>query len=107
MPIADHVDDAFDPGMETVHERLHQLHPGLLRGRRHLEAVSRIEGERLFAENMLSRSDCVDHPIPMQAVREWDIERVDIGVVNQVFVRAVGSGDAVLSGKGIRAIGIP
>jgi hypothetical protein len=89
--------------VEAIHERFHEDHPIVLRGRRHLLALRRIERERLLAKNVLSRLRRPDHPFTVHAVGQRDVHGVDGPVVEKRLVAAVGGRDAMRRSELLRA----
>jgi hypothetical protein len=67
-----------------VHERFHQEDTLPLRRRDNLRGTGRIDGERLFAQDGLSRSDARHRVLLVADVRRCDVDRVDRGVSQQL-----------------------
>jgi hypothetical protein len=85
-----------------VHEGLHQdplLLVGDVEGRLR---VVRVPSQRLLAEDVLARPQRVDRPLDVHRVRERDVDRVDVRVREQRFVRPVGALDVPLARVCIR-----
>ena len=55
----------------------------------------------LLAEDVLARGERVHRPLVVHAVRERDVDGVDVGVGEERLVRAVGARDAVLARVGL------
>ena len=82
----------------AVHERLAQQSAAPLGGvecRIHLLRVAR---EWLLAEHVLAGLERLDRPLGVQRVRQRDVDRLDLGIGEQVLVRAVGARDLPLAG---------
>ena len=85
----------------AVHERLAQQSAAPLGGvecRDHLLGVAR---ERLLAEHVLAGLERFDRPLGVQRVRQRDVDRLDLGVGEQVLVRAVGARNLPLARVGL------
>ena len=82
--------------------RLEQCHARRGARRRHLLGVGRRGSERFLAEHVLARGGGALHPGPVEAVRERNVDRLDVGVVEQPGVRSIGSlGAEPLAGVGL------
>jgi hypothetical protein len=79
----------FDTGMEAIQEGFHQLHPVLVRRRLHLFALGGVEGQRLLAEGVLSRSRGPGRPLAVKAVGKTDVDGVDVLDVEKRLVASV------------------
>ena len=83
--------------MVPVHECLD--HHDMVRPRRGLDRVHLLDGERqrLLAQHVLARGRGLDRPFRVQVIRERDVDRVDLPVVEQRLVRSVGALDPPLA----------
>ncbi len=92
--------------MVAVMERLHH-DPVRLRGEfGDLTGFGGVGGERLFAQHMFSGAQCGSDPPAVQAVRQRNVDRVEVRVGDQRFVAFVHPGDTVLRSKGLCTRGI-
>ena len=79
------------PWMERGHVGLEERHAGLCARGSHRLRVGGRRRQWLFAEHVLSGRGGSLHPLPVQAVRQRDVDRVDLGIVEQRRVGAVGA----------------
>ena len=95
-PLLDDVVHALRERVVPVVERLHDHEPGAVGDRRHLFGLRGVGGERLLAQHVLAGLERGDRPLRVQPVRQWVVDRVDVGIGEQVRVGAVHARDAVL-----------
>src|SRR6476469_132703 len=91
--------------MEAVHEG---LHPDDAAGHAvvdHLRRLGRVARGRLLAEHVLGGVGGAHRPFRMQVIRERDVDGLDVGRGEQLFVRA--RADAVEPGLGDEVGGAP
>src|SRR6185312_17227070 len=92
--------------MEAVHESLHEVQPGCVRGLSHLLRLDRVHAQRLLAQDVLARGEGFERPLPMHRVDQRDVDRVDLRIVEE---RLIGFSDArhpVLRGHRARPLAI-
>ena len=85
--------------MRADHEGFLDLHAHPIA---HLEQLPRLRGRQcngLLAEHVLPRFGRAHRPWHVQMVRQRIVDGVDIGIVQQIVVRAVRLGDAQLVGR--------
>ena len=83
--------DGLRPGMERRHVGLEKRHAGDRARRHHRLRVGGRGRQRLFAEHVLAGGGGALHPLPVQAVRQRDVDRLDLGIIEQVGVATVGA----------------
>ena len=90
----------------AVVERLHHHEPGAIGDRRDLLGLGGVAGERLLAQHVLARFERGDRPLRVQAVGQRVVDRVDVGIGEEVGVGVEHPRDAVLGRErvGPRAI---
>ena len=64
--------------VESIHERLHQLHTAGVRSLLHLGALLRGEGQRLLAEHVLTVLCSTNRPLSMHAVGQRNVDGIDV-----------------------------
>ena len=64
-------------------------------------------GVRLLAEHMLAGGERPQRPFVVERVRQGDVDRVELGVCEQVVVAAMGPGDPMFPRVGDRSWRIP
>ncbi len=74
--------------METVHEGFHYLYTLRFGVADRVRSLSRVHGERLFAQDMLAGVRSFLHPFRMQMVRKRKVHRIDLGIGKESFVGA-------------------
>lgn len=87
--------------MATVHERFHEENVVLACGLDDGHGPGEIEGQRLLAEDVFPGLGGLDGPLGVQGVGGGDIDRLDVGVGQEVLVGAVGPHFAELAGEGL------
>ena len=70
-------------------ERVHQL-----------LAFGRGQADRLFAQHVLARLQGLDRPGHVQVVGQRIVDRLDLGIGQQLLVGAIGLGNAQFGGRG-------
>ena len=93
--------------MVAVHERLGEHEPGRLGGVERLLDLLRDAGVRLLAEDVLAGGERVHRPLVVHAVRERDVDRVELVVGEQRLVGAVCLRDVMLGGVRLCPLAVP
>jgi len=94
------VDELLQPlrlRMVAVHERLHQDPPRSAGGVEGALDLLRPPVERLLAEHMLSGLERAHRPLDVQRVRQRDVDRVDVRILEERLIRAVRGRDLPLA----------
>src|SRR5262249_5226584 len=102
----DGVDELQRPGGQRVVpvvERLHHDQPAGLGGVRDLPGLAGVGGHRLLAQHVLTGGDRGERPLRVQRVRQRDVDRVDLRILDDLGVRAVYDRDVVAVGEGAGA----
>ena len=89
--------------MEAHHERFGDQH--LARRRAQLRRLLRRQRDRLFAQHVLARGRGLQRERHVQVIGQRIVDRLDLGIGEQRFVRAVGLGNAERVG-GVRGAGL-
>ena len=85
-PVADHPDDRV-----AGHPHgLHQEAAGSIRGLHHGFGLREVERQRLLAQHVLARVEGHPRVVEVEGVRGGDVHDVDLGVLDECFVRRVG-----------------
>jgi hypothetical protein len=68
-----------------------------LRGHvRHALGFGRVGGHGFLAQHMLTGSQRPNAPLAVQAVGQWIVDRIDLGIGEQVIIRLMNTRDRVL-----------
>src|SRR5581483_5113398 len=86
----------------AVHERFRDEQPGLLGRVEHGLRLLRVGGQRLLAEHVLAGLERPDRPLAVERVRQRDVDRLDVRILEQRLVRAVGALDPPLARECLR-----
>ncbi len=86
---------------KTHPHRLHAEHATAASGLNDRFGLARIEGKRLLAQHGLACTDTGERVIAMPHVGRGNVNHIDIGVLQQVLVGAVGFGNPVVAGKNL------
>ena len=84
------------------HERLGQDEPGPIGEVERFVDLGRMAGVRLLAQDMLAGRQRAHRPGVVERVWQRDVDRLDVGILEQVVIRPVGAGDPVRGGERIR-----
>ncbi len=95
----DGIDHRVRQRMRPIHKRLDENELGLLRGIEHLGRLRARQRERLFAKHMLAGAEGFDRPFMMERIREGEVNRLNVGVGEELVVAVVGRGDVARLGK--------
>src|SRR5215211_1309772 len=66
----------------------------------------RVPGERLLAQHVFPGLERAQRPLDVHRVRQWDVDRLDVGIGKQRVVACVRALDLVVAGVGLRAGGV-
>ena len=80
--------------MKAHHERFRDEPARTIARRDERLGLFRVERDRLLAQHVLARLERADRPRHMQLVGQRIVDRLDLGVGQQVFVGSIGAGDA-------------
>ena len=95
FPHLDHPRDEARP------HRLHQEQLSRARRGDHLLGLAGVEGERLFAQHRLARLQGEQGVLAVERVRTGDVDDVDVGVGDELGVRAVAPRDPEAVSEGV------
>ena len=90
-PIRQQFPHLHHDGKETRPHRFHEELPALFCTGNHLLRLFGVDGERLFTEYRLSRSQAEDRALLVKGVQRCDVDGIHIGVAHQVFVTSVSA----------------
>ena len=88
------------PVVERLHHHCARRHHG-----GHGARLVHVGGEGLLAQHVLSRRECGQCPPAVEPVGERVVHGVDVGVVDELFVRGDHTPDAVLAAKEVALSG--
>src|SRR5207249_565575 len=109
LPAREHLADALDLTMEREHERLPQRHRRGVRRGEHPGGLLGRHAERLLAEDRLAGFERRDRPLGVQAVRQRDVDRLDLRIGDELLVAGDPARDIMLGGPapGARTVATP
>ena len=90
--------------MVAIHERLRQDEPRGVRGVERFLGLAGMARVGLLAEDVLSGRERLHRPLVVHAVRERDVDGLDVGVGEERLVGAVGRRDPVLRSVRLRPL---
>ena len=85
-------------------ERLHEHEPGRLGGGDHLARLAGVGGDRLLAQHRLAGRERGQRPPVVERGGRGDVDRVDVGRLDELLVRPERLLDPPLVGRGLRPL---
>ena len=103
MPICAGLDDLPRPQPLRVradHEGFTDLDAGAVPRRQQGPGLLGIQAQRFFAQNMLARFHRLEGPRDVKLVGERVVDRLNLRIPQELFIRSIGLGDAELACRG-------
>src|SRR5690348_16240821 len=75
--------------MKAIHEGFHQKYAALARHLHHLLALLARDRHWLLAQDVFASLQCPNSPCTMQAVWKRDVDRLNLGVRDDRFIRVI------------------
>ena len=106
-PELDDFDEAPGQRVVLVVEGLHHHHAGVGAGcLGHRASLVGIRREGFLAQHVLARLERGDGPVAVQAVGQWVVDGVDLGVVDQLLVAVMDPVHVMLGGERNGAVAV-